>query len=215
MQHHYIRHDQAPNLLLLFAGWGMDHHPFADCLLPDHDTLCLYDYTTLELDPTLLTGYQSITLVAWSMGVWAASHCFAQTSLPFTRTIAINGTEFPVDNLRGIPHAIFDRTLNTLSEASLAKFNLRMCGGNRELLGSFEACKPHRTLDSLRRELAAIGERAQSSTHTPFIWSSIVVGSNDLIFPSANQQNAWGNHPHLAQLPIAHYTPLLPLIESL
>lgn len=92
-----------------------------------------YDYRTLDFDTSPLTGYTVIDVVAWSMGVWAASQVLSKVSLPIRRRIAINGTPFPIDEKRGIPPAIFMGTLEGLNEASLRKFQRRMCADGNVL----------------------------------------------------------------------------------
>ena len=114
--------------LLFFAGWGMDETPFMHNLPPNKDLIICYDYRSLDFDSTLLSTYEGIYVVAWSMGVWAASQVLPDSNLPLKQSIAINGTPFPIDDMRGIPPAIFEGTLNNLNEATLQKFRRRMCG---------------------------------------------------------------------------------------
>lgn len=45
-----------------------------------------------------------------------------------TTSIAINGTHFPIDDEKGISTHIYHATLENLSDTSLLKFQLRMCG---------------------------------------------------------------------------------------
>ena len=59
--------------LLFFAGWGMDETPFMHNLPPNTDLIICYDYRSNDFDSTLLSTYEGIYVVAWSMGVWAAS----------------------------------------------------------------------------------------------------------------------------------------------
>ena len=89
--------------LLFFAGWGMDETPFMHNLPPNKDLIICYDYRSLDFDSTLLSTYDGIYVVAWSMGVWAASQVLPDSNLPLKQSIAINGTPFPIDDMRGIP----------------------------------------------------------------------------------------------------------------
>ena len=79
---------EPPRLLLFFAGWGMDEHPFLQYAPQDSDFMICYDYRTLDFDTSPLTGYTVIDVVAWSMGVWAASQVLSKVSLPIRRRIA-------------------------------------------------------------------------------------------------------------------------------
>ena len=94
---------------------------------PDSDYMLCYDYRTLDFDASLLTEYTDIRVVGWSMGVWAATRVMARTPLSVSRRIAINGTPFPIDETCGIPPAIFQGTLDGLTDVSLHKFLRRMC----------------------------------------------------------------------------------------
>ena len=61
--------------------------------LPDQcDLLSLYDYRTLELSDDLAdlpwSSYQTVTIVAWSLGVWAAEQVLPHWSaLPSVRRL--------------------------------------------------------------------------------------------------------------------------------
>ena len=72
---------EPPRLLLFFAGWGMDEHPFLQYAPQDSDFMICYDYRTLDFDTSPLTGYTVIDVVAWSMGGWAASQVLSKVSL--------------------------------------------------------------------------------------------------------------------------------------
>ena len=65
---------EPPRLLLFFAGWGMDETPFLQIRPTDTDWMVCYDYRSLEFDTDLLQEYSEIRLIAWSMGIWVASH---------------------------------------------------------------------------------------------------------------------------------------------
>ena len=51
------------------------------------DLLVCYDYRSLDFDFTLLQGYQEIRLIAWSMGVWAASMVLQDMDLLFVSVL--------------------------------------------------------------------------------------------------------------------------------
>ena len=51
--------------------------------------------------------------------------------LSLGKSIAINGTPFPIDEERGIPPAIYRGTLEGLADASLHKFLRRMCADSK------------------------------------------------------------------------------------
>ena len=165
---------KTPRLLLFFAGWGMDEHPFLQ-----------YDF-----DTSPLAGYTVIDVVAWSMGVWAASQVLSKVSLPIRRRIAINGSPFPIDEKRGIPPAIFMGTLEGLNEASLRKFQRRMCADGN-VFARFQLTAPERSIEELKEELAAVAEQYRMLPTETFAWEQAIIGESDRIFPPTNQRAAW------------------------
>ncbi|MDR2775607.1 MAG: DUF452 family protein [Tannerella sp.] len=205
------RREAHRSLLLFFSGWGMDEHPFMEYLPFDRDCMICYDYRSLAFDESLLAPYRHIRIVAWSMGVWAASRILSGLHSRITESIAINGTQWPVDDERGIAKAVFYGTLEGLNEETLQKFRRRMCG-SKDTLGRFMEHAPRRTVESLREELEQIAEFSSEShtssigNHLPcvrnysssvesssssFVWNKVYVGLYDKIFLPANQRKAW------------------------
>ena len=184
--------NNAP-LVLMFAGWGMDETPFADYSAPEGCDLALcFDYTTLDFENDFFAGREVRRVVAWSLGVWAASVAFgrvpALANAP--QRIAANGTPFPIDDERGIPKASFDGTLTGLSDIALAKFIRRMCRDDATL-AFFNARRPERPLESLRAELAAIREAVAAEDVDGARFTHAIVGKRDAIFTPRNQLAAW------------------------
>ncbi|MDR0430324.1 MAG: DUF452 family protein [Tannerellaceae bacterium] len=180
----------SQKLLLFFAGWGMDENPFAEYCNTDCDFMITYDYDSLSFDDTFLKSYNEIKIVAWSMGVWAASQLLQDKDFPVVESTAINGTIFPIDDKKGIPDKIFDATLNNLNENTLYKFQRRMCGSS-DALKRFLDKPPTRGIDSLRKELTSIGKSALSPNASNFNWSKVYISNRDKIFPPENQLRAW------------------------
>lgn len=78
MKQTFIIRNNGKHLLLFFAGWGMDETPFRHIHPAECDWMICYDYRSLEFDTTLIQAYSKISLIAWSMGVWAASQVMKQ-----------------------------------------------------------------------------------------------------------------------------------------
>ena len=155
MKHYFIQQNYLPRLTLFFAGWGMDECPFMDYCSGNSDLLVCYDYRSLDFDFTLLQGYQEIRLIAWSMGVWAASMVLQDMDLPICESVALNGTVTPVDDLKGISQQVFEGTLEGLNEVTLEKFIRRMCL-KKENLETFLSKRPQRAVEELQEELRRI-----------------------------------------------------------
>lgn len=221
MKQQFIIKEDHPQLLLFFAGWGMDTTPFSqihpggsemDSTLHAQihsascDWMICYDYRSLEFDPSMLQEYSGITLVAWSMGVWVASQIMKQhPTLPVSQNIAINGTLSPIDDLKGISHTVFEGTLQGLNELTLQKFQRRMCGSSAEYK-AFQTIAPQRSVEELKEELAAIQQHFLASSPSAFRWQKAVIGKGDRIFLPENQRRAWENNADLVEeVEAAHY----------
>lgn len=200
MKWQYFSGKQSETLCVFYTGWGMDANVF-QAALGERDTLIVWDYT--DLSTPLPLDDRPIELIAWSMGVWAATQ-----TLPTERLIsatAVNGTPWPIDETRGIPPAIFDGTLATYSESGLARFRKRMCGGV-SALNAFLAMAPQRTTEDLGTELAALGEAIRSRPEKPFPWTRAIGCTSDRIFPIEAQKAAF---PNLIEHEGAHWNPTL------
>lgn len=195
MKCEFISSNGSESLVLFFTGWGMDATPFRSIDV-DCDMAIIWDYSDLNLDTALFKNYQNIYLFAWSFGVFAASR-FLSCNLGLTPMIvfkmAINGTQFPIDNHKGIPDALFNSTRDNLSERSIMKFYRRICRNSQEYQ-NFILHRPNRTLKSLYDELTSIEHCYHSSTQChPIMWDKAVIAKCDLIFPFENQLNGWEN----------------------
>lgn len=202
----FLKKEGRPSLLLIFGGWGTWPGLFSGYSYPEgSDVLLCCDYRSLDFDAGLLTGYGSVDLVAWSMGVWTAVHVLSGTGLeacPLRRRIAVNGTMYPVDDLRGIPVRVFEGTLERMSRPVLDKFVRRMCGKNIE---GYLSCGPERSPEELMDELAALYTAVKGSgVCYDFRWDVAVIGREDMIFPAENQRRAWTGI-RTAEMDAPHY----------
>lgn len=206
MKQHFIIKNNQKHLLLFFAGWGMDETPFLQIHPTDRDWMICYDYRSLEFDAGILQEYSEISLIAWSMGVWAASQIMKQyPALPLSQSIAINGTPYPIHETKGIAPAIFEGTLQGLNDQSLQKFQRRMCGSIADHK-VFQTVAPQRTVEELKEELAAIQQQYLSLPPSDFTWQKAIIGKNDRIFLPDNQWLAWRNKvDSLEYAEAAHY----------
>ncbi len=190
MTQHFIKQNNSKTLLLFFAGWGMDATPFANTFNSENDVCICYDYTSLDFDYSILSPYKNIKVIAWSLGVWVANYILVDKNLPIDSAIAINGTPEAIDDQKGLPVDIYLGTLNSLSDRSLEKFNLRMCG-KASTKKIFDTIRPKRNLQSLKDELQALYNHITSYQLSNSIFTKVIIGINDRIFPAQNQQLAW------------------------
>lgn len=206
MKQQFIIKNNRKHLLLFFAGWGMDEKPFLHIRPTDKDWMICYDYRSLDFDKSLLHHYTDITVIAWSMGVWAASQVMKRyPDLPVSQSIAINGTLYPIHENKGISPSIFESTLQGLNGETLQKFRRRMCGSTADY-EDFLHTAPQRPVEELKEELAALQQQYLSSPPSDFAWQKAVIGKSDRIFLPDNQWLAWRKKAESIELTeAAHY----------
>ena len=209
MKQQLIGKQQHDELLLFFAGWGLDAHPF-EHLQPLHeDFMICYDYRDLLFDTQQLLSYQKIRVLAWSLGVWAAAKVLPETALPITRSIAVNGTLSPIHDEKGIPCDIFQGTIDHLNERNLMKFQRRMCY-TPAVYEDYLQRAPQRTLEDVKEELICLKDYIQEANHeSAWKWDRAYISTHDFIFPCENQQQAWQGKTEIHTLQEGHYCPLL------
>ena len=206
MQIALINSTKSSRLILIFAGWGMDCHPFEGLAHHGYDIAIAFDHRKSEChDAAILSNYDEICILAWSFGVPAANAFLRDNpSLPITARIAVNGTLHPVDDLMGIPQNIFEGTLNNLSAATISKFRRRMCGSS-ENFAKFMASAPRRSdLKELADELQAIRQLPPAKSDDRHRWDTVYIYDSDRIIPTENQLRAWHGHRHVITLSGAH-----------
>lgn len=213
MKCEFLHKEGSSRLILIFSGWSTDMEFYSHISHPGWDVAVVSGYTDFDFPTEILDSYTTISLFAWSMGVYMAS-----MSVPFNRlsmAIAINGTESPVDNSTGIPENIFKGTLETLDERNLRKFRMRMSGSHYKNL---EGCFNTPDIDKLKSELEFIlKSRASAPRGNNSKWNRVYISRNDLIFPFQNQKQAWKSHnssESIIEIDAPHYVDLLPLIKS-
>lgn len=190
MKHQLICNNHSTRLLLIFAGWGMDAGVFAGLSRSGYDIMVVWDYTSLHIDWNCIAQYDEVCLLAWSLGVYAATKTTHAINYKITRRIAVNGTTHPIDDRLGIPVDTFYGTLAGLNEASLRKFQRRMCV-DREDYARFCAHLPQRPVDELINELQAVADSLILCVPGVTDWDMAFVGRDDRIFPPINQRRAW------------------------
>ncbi|MDE6578383.1 MAG: DUF452 family protein, partial [Muribaculaceae bacterium] len=215
MKYEFTHKTDNKRLILIFGGWSTDASFYSDIKVEGWNILVAWGYSDFVFPDELLNDYHTIVLFAWSLGVYAAAR-----TLPFakiTTAIAINGTEFPVNDNLGIPTSIFKGTLDSLSEKNLLKFRKRMSGSHyAEIKHKF----PPFEKDSLSKELSYVFQDSKENTQSSMAsrWNRVYISGNDLIFPSRNQKKAWMNHssfPEIVFLKDSHFINLENLIKTI
>lgn len=181
---------QQANLIIYFAGWGTPASVVSHLALPNgYDLLICYDYQDLNFPAFDFSRYQTVRLVAWSMGVWVAEKVLPEINL--ASATAINGTLFPKHDLWGIPLQIFDGTLQTLNAENRLKFERRICG-DKQLLNVYLALPEQRSLAEIHHELEVLNTAIEANLVTPKLhWTNVIIGEKDRIFSAQNQLAFW------------------------
>lgn len=211
MRHQFINQEGNSRLILIFAGWGSDPVLYEDIQRRGWDTLVVWDYRDPTFPFELLNDYTTVYVYAWSMGVWAAEPVLSRISP--TAAFAVNGTASPRSDAEGIPKAVYDGTLETLSERNLLKFRLRMAG-DRERAAQLEELLPHSDIEELREELDVIrrtGAHSEEST----LWTRAYIGRGDRIFPPSAQNVHWKRRgTEIIEATLPHYWPLAAIVAA-
>lgn len=200
-------------LILVYTGWSAGPETGRGISLPGWDVAVVHDFSDLSLDTSFLDRYYTVYLFAWSLGVFAA-----HATLPadrITAAFAINGTLTPVDDLHGIPAAIFNGTADGLNERNLMKFRMRMASDREaynRFMASLEEEPGEERIENLRvqlRNIAGAAERRVQRQSLP--WVRAYISKHDRIFPPENMHRAWRHEEdteiveleasHLVELP--------------
>jgi len=207
MKTYIKRLEKNDQLVVLFGGWGTDENLFTPLCSDEFDFILFYNYSADEalVLPEMKT-YRKITLIGWSLGVWAAEYLSLKTGIKPDLTIAVNGTPIPVDDQYGIPLKIFEGTLNNITEENMEKFHLRMFGDKKTYLLNKERV-PHRTAKSLHDELRWLYNRMMEQKEQGLRWDYAVTSEYDRVFPAGNLNGYWEKEKstrHIV-LPMPHY----------
>lgn len=191
MKAEFIRHTSSSRLILIFAGWSTTPKFYSDICREGWDVLVVYDYSEPAFPYDLLSGYETIWLFAWSLGVYAADITLNDSDV--TAAIAINGTPEPVSDQFGIPDQIFKATAENLNRQNLIKFRKRMAGSAKVFKERFNGDFSDETVRNLQDELFGIYGLARSGQNLTkgLTWNRAFISLNDRIFPEANMKATW------------------------
>ena len=208
MKHLWIKQSQTQHLMVFFNGWGMDARPveFLE-VAPENDLLMFYDYRNVDIDvhlPPQLQRYESIRVLAWSMGVWAYSQLHLEGIDNIEYAIALNGTCLPIHDKYGIPPGIYQTTIDHFSEAGREKFFRRMCGSH-STFQRFQDYVPNRSLREQQEELIAIQKQAQEQREHRYCYNHVLISNRDKIIPTAHQLHSWKGKVKYTMIDSPHF----------
>lgn len=191
-----LQSHQGEQLICYFAGWGTPPSMVEHLILPPNTDLAIaYQYHDLSF-PIDFYRYQSVRVIAWSLGVWVAERICHQLPtryphLQLSSATAINGTGLPYHNTYGIPCRLFDATLRTLSPQNRLRFEQQMYN-NIITLKKFRQATDYRDFQDISRELQYLYQGITSDFRTDLLpWSNAILSTNDAIFPVENMRHYW------------------------
>jgi biotin synthesis protein BioG len=207
MKTYIRRREKNDQLVVLYGGWGTDENVFTPLCNDEFDFILFYNYSADEalLLPEMKT-YRKITLIGWSLGVWAAEYLIHKTGIIPDLTIAVNGTPIPADDHYGIPLKVFEGTLNNITEGNMEKFYLRVFGDKKTYMLNKDRI-PHTTAKSLYDELRWLYNRIMEQMEPGFRWDYAVTSAIDRVFPSENVNTYWEKQKSTRHIvvPYPHY----------
>ncbi len=194
MQYEWLAKGQSSHLILFFNGWGTTRDSIAhlteeNAQNKNFDCLHLYNYQEKTLPQFDFSGYEKISLVAWSMGVYMSS----QLELPFTQKIAFCGTGNPINEENGIAPKIYQLTIQSFSEKTLPLFSKKI---------GFQMDNS-RPAQELQQELIAIQHYDFPKAN---FFNCAFIADEDKIFPREAQVSYWQTHAQkIIHLASKHY----------
>lgn len=207
MKTYISRREKNKKLIIVYGGWGSDENVFTPLCRDDFDFILFYNYSADQafVLPEIKT-YEKITLIGWSLGVWAAEYLAPRIGIKPDVTIAVNGTPIPADDRYGIPLKEFESTMNNITEDNLEHFYLRLFGDRRTYRANIKRL-PVRSLKSLQDEFRWLYNRIMEQKEPGFRWDYAVISSKDKVFPTKNLMDYWGKEKNTKRiiLPLSHY----------
>lgn len=194
MRYKWLNKTNTDKLIIFFNGWGMDDYIVSGLDFDGFDVLMFYDYVDLSLpiDKEIIDNYKEKHVLAWSMGVMVATlFDFGQTT-----STALCGSPYPINDEYGIPEKVYNLTIRGFSEKSLLKFLERMFIEPPKI-----SVYSKRSLESQKKELIAL---KNYSSNPKYIYTKVVVPDKDMIIPTKNQLNYWGEFANLEIISSGH-----------
>ena len=207
MKSFWLNKQNNKNLIVFFAGWSFDYHPFQYLDCEKFDVLFIYDYNDLKIPQDLkeLSKYENKNLITWSMGVFAA-YQVKELFNDFHYKLAINGTTTPVDNEFGIPVKMFELTLKHAQKGLQGKFYQNVFLSENEF-EKYKTQPVQRSIENRVSELENLYGLIRSKIDMGYekFYDLAIVSDFDKIIPPKNQTASHNkNNIPIITLPYGH-----------
>jgi len=219
MKTQWLAKNNCPSLILFFNGFSMDARAVSFLKSGPYDVLVCHSYhPPFTFERAVLKPYNKVYLIAWSMGVWAAARIFGNfppgrpsdsvnnyPGAPPLFKLAINGTEYPAHDKLGIPHALFQATLDNWNDHSKRKFFLRVSGGKTDY-AIFKKYLPERDTAEQKKEINAVYSDLLENGAPRTSWSAAVISTHDRVIPPENMSRFWNERAvPVIKVPSGHF----------
>ncbi|MWV61369.1 DUF452 family protein [Helicobacter saguini] len=209
----YLHKLDSKDLIIFFAGFGSNPCHFSH-LDSKFDVVMIYDYADFFIEfmseksskinnfiPT--QSYENLYLIAFSMGVCVASQILDSNMLNFKRKIAINGSNYGINDIFGIKEKTFKFTMKHFK---LDDFKMKLFGLDSKIdfkdfieskLGNLEFSSENVLKNELESLYNFIKKRnlieSKNLKENEFFWNLALISKQDLIFPQQNCLNFFEN----------------------
>ncbi|HHI9651636.1 TPA: pimeloyl-ACP methyl esterase BioG family protein [Campylobacter jejuni] len=186
------KNPDSKKLIVVFGGFASHPSHFSH-LKSDKNVILFYDYENFDLNFDF-KAFDELFLIAFSMGVCVANKLLKE--LNFKQKIAINGTNFGIDKLKGIHPAIFRKTLRNFK---LENFKEALFKERKNLTKDFI----FKDEKALKIELKKLFDFALTKQEENLLWNKVYSSKEDEIFPPNALKNSFKNlifldEPHFA-----------------
>ncbi|PCH76129.1 MAG: hypothetical protein COB98_07170 [Flavobacteriaceae bacterium] len=204
MKTRWLNKEGNTDCILFFNGWGMDENTVNHLDRKGFDICMFYDYKTIHPEEIALSSYSRVYVVSWSLGVWVTGFVIDALGVNVSKSIALNGTQLPVDLCYGIPPQVFENTFTNWDERNRKKFNRRVLGG-KSAFELYEHKLVSRNVVEQQVELGVILKLVKQTTVTNFCFDTALIGQQDLIFSPENQWEFWKRKAMVVEFMLPHY----------
>jgi biotin synthesis protein BioG len=191
MKTYIHRKDGNTELVVIFGGWLTDENTFLPLCDDSFDVIIIHNYS---YDPPFIipgnNKYDKITLIGWSLGVWAAEYFVPKLNIKPNISIAINGTPYPFHDTFGLPVEKIDTYLESVDYDKVRELHLKSFGNTRGFDNNYDKISNHLIKSSLL-EIRWLYNRIMEQEKPSLKWDYSITSKDDKLIPDENIDNYW------------------------
>ena len=178
MKTYFLHKNSQSKKLIIFASGFASHYSHFCHLKSKENVLMLYDYSELDLNLEF-KDFDEITLIAFSMGVCVSARFLKHIN--FTQKIAINGTNYGIEDDLGIKKELF---LKQCKDSSLVGFKKALFAKNLDKAKNFY----FNDEDYLKNELTSLYNLCNKQA-IGLKFDKALLSKKDLVFSTKASEN--------------------------